>query len=163
MSAAIDTEALGWAAGSVGELDHRRLKAPSVNLRGVHTGPCGDVVYTVDLRWRLPNAGAGMSSAELHSLEHFLLEGFQRLLPAHFIGVGVMGCRTGFYLTLLNEGRRARIEQALESILHGVLAAGAVPYARVDQCGDWRQHDLAAAQAVAREVLARRAAWREIA
>ena len=43
------------------------------------------------------------------------------------------------------------------------LAAGAVPYARVDQCGDWRQHDLAAAQAVAREVLARRAAWREIA
>ena len=134
-----------------------------MKLRGAHAGPCGDVVYTVDLRWRLPNAGAGMSSAELHSLEHFLLEGFQRLLPAHFIGVGVMGCRTGFYLTLLNEGRRARIEQALESILHGVLAAGAVPYARVDQCGDWRQHDLAAAQAVAREVLARRAAWREIA
>ncbi len=163
MSAVVELETLGWAAGSVGELDHRRLKAPSVKLRGVHAGPCGDVVYTVDLRWRLPNAEACLSTVEAHSLEHFLLEGFSRLLPAHFIGVGVMGCQTGFYLTLLNEGRREVIEQTLETVLYGVLGATAVPYARIEQCGHWRHHDLAAAQAVAREVLAQRAAWREIA
>lgn len=163
MNAVIDTAALGWAADSVGELDHRRLKAPSVKLRGVHAGPGGDVVYSIDLRWRRPNADAGLSTTELHSLEHFLLEGFGRLLPESFIGVGVMGCQTGFYLTLLNEGRRERIEQALETILRGVLTASAVPYARVDQCGHWRNHDLAAARAVAREVLAQHAAWREIA
>ena len=159
----IDVEALGWAADTVGELDHRRLKAPSVKLRGAHAGAHGDVVYTVDLRWRPPNAGVGMDSAVLHSLEHFLLEGFGRLLPAHFIGVGVMGCQTGFYLTLLNEGRRAVIEQALESVLRGVLTASAVPYACVEQCGHWRHHDLAAAQGVARGVLARRAAWGDVA
>jgi len=163
VNAVIDLENLGWAVGTVGELDHRRLRAPSVKLRGAHVGQHGDVVYTIDLRWRLPNADACLSTVELHSLEHFLLEGFGRLLPAHFIGVGVMGCQTGFYLTLLNEGRRAVIEQALEAVLYGVLGATAVPYARIEQCGHWRHHDLAAAQAVAREVLARRAAWGEVA
>lgn len=84
------------------------------------------------------------------------------MLPAHFIGIGVMGCQTGFYLTLLGEGRRAVIENALESILGGVLAADSVPYAHIDQCGHWRQHDLRAAQTVAREVLARHATWHEV-
>jgi S-ribosylhomocysteine lyase len=139
------------------------LKAPSVKLRGAHVGAAGDIVYTVDLRLRRPNADACLSSTELHSIEHFLLEGYGRLLPRHFVGVGVMGCQTGFYLTLLGEGRRAVIEGALAAILEGVLVAEAVPYARVDQCGHWRHHDLARAQAVAREVLAQRAAWREVA
>jgi S-ribosylhomocysteine lyase len=159
----IDFEALGWRNDTVGELDHRVLKAPSVQLRGAHVGPAGDIVYTVDLRLRRPNADACLSSTELHSIEHFLLEGYGRLLPRHFVGVGVMGCQTGFYLTLLGEGRRAVIEDALAAILEGVLVAEAVPYARVDQCGHWRHHDLARAQAVAREVLAQRAAWRDVA
>lgn len=159
----IDFEALGWRSDTVGELDHRVLKAPSVKLRGAHVGAAGDIVYTVDLRLRRPNADACLSDTELHSIEHFLLEGYGRLLPQHFVGVGVMGCQTGFYLTLLGEGRRAVIEDALAAILEGMLVAEAVPYARVDQCGHWRHHDLARAQAVAREVLAQRAAWRDVA
>lgn len=159
----IDHEALGWSAGTVGELDHRLLKAPSVKLRGAHPCSGGDVVYCIDLRLRRPNADACLSSAESHSIEHFLLEGFQRLMPQQFIGVGVMGCQTGFYLTLRNEGRRTVIEEALETILRGVLDADAVPYARIDQCGNWQNHSLVRAQAIAREVLAQRAAWREIA
>ncbi|HET8898330.1 MAG TPA: S-ribosylhomocysteine lyase [Rhodanobacteraceae bacterium] len=159
----IDLEALGWPAETVGELDHRRLKAPSIKLRGAHRGAAGDVVYAIDLRWRRPNAGACLSSAEAHSLEHFLLEGLQRRLPAHFIGIGVMGCRTGFYLTLLNEGRRAVIEAMVAAILRDTLAASAVPYACIDQCGHWPDHNLAGAQAIARAVLAQRAAWRDVA
>jgi S-ribosylhomocysteine lyase len=159
----IDFEALGWRGDTVGELDHRRLKAPSVKLRGAHAGDAGDIVYSVDLRLRRPNANACLSSTELHSIEHFLLEGYGRLLPRHFVGVGVMGCQTGFYLTLLGEGRRAVIEDALATILEGMLVADTVPYARVDQCGHWRHHDLARAQAVAREVLAQRAAWGDVA
>lgn len=156
-------EQLGWDITSVGEMDHRVLKAPSIKLRGVHPGPGGDMVYCIDFRMRRPNADQYLSSAESHSLEHFLLEGLQRLFPGHFIGVGVMGCQTGFYITLLNEGRRELIEKAVESILRGVLTANAVPYARVDQCGDWQNHDLARAQAVATEMLGCRAAWKDIA
>lgn len=160
---AIDYCALGWAPATVGELDHRLLKAPGVKLRGARAGAGGDTVYCVDLRLRRPNADEYLASTEAHSIEHFLLEGFQRLLPRNFVGVGVMGCQTGFYLTLLNEGRRAAIEDALESILCGVLDASEVPYAGIDQCGRWRNHDLGRAQAVARAVLKRRAAWADVA
>lgn len=162
VSAMIDLGALGWRPGTTTELDHRLLKAPSVKLRGAHAGPAGDTVYCIDLRLRRPNADTFLSDAEAHSIEHFLLEGFQRLLPAHFIGVGVMGCQTGFYLTLLNEGRRQVVEDVLEGILRGMLTADAVPYARVDQCGHWCNHDLAGAQAVAREVLGQRAQWADV-
>lgn len=158
-----DPANLGWQPDQVGELDHRRLLAPSVKLRGAHRGRAGDTVYCIDLRLRRPNAEACLSSTELHSLEHFLLEGLQRLLPEAFLGVGVMGCQTGFYISLLNEGRREVIENCVETILRGVLDAKEVPYARIDQCGHWRNHDLAAAQAVAREVLACRDTWGEVA
>ena len=154
-----DLHALGWDPATVGELDHRLLQAPSIKLRAAHTGAAGDVVYSIDLRLRRPNAGQCLAVAQLHSLEHFLLEGFQRLLPGHFISVGVMGCRTGFYLVLLNEGRRAMVDDVLAAILDGVLRAEAVPYVHVDQCGHYRDHDLAGARAIAGEVLARRAQW----
>lgn len=158
----INYETLGWTRDTVGELDHRTLKAPSVKLRGAHSGPAGDTVYCIDLRLRRPNADAYLNDTELHSVEHFLLQGFQGLLPQHFIGIGVMGCQTGFYLTLQNEGRREVIEDALETILRGVMTADAVPYARIDQCGRWQNHDLERAQAIAREVLNRRTAWQDI-
>ncbi|TAN14015.1 MAG: S-ribosylhomocysteine lyase [Burkholderiaceae bacterium] len=160
---ASDLEGLGWNPAMVGELDHRVLKAPSIKLRGARTGAAGDIVYCVDLRLRRPNADEYLTISEAHSLEHFLLEGFRRLLPQSFVGLGVMGCQTGFYLTLLGEGRRQVIEDALDAVLHGVLAASAVPYANATQCGHWRNHDLAGAQAVAREVLAQRTQWRNVA
>lgn len=155
----IDVAALGWPAQLAGELDHRRLKAPSVKLRSARRLAGGDAIYCVDLRVRLPNAEACLSTVELHSLEHFLLEGLQRELPKDFVSIGVMGCQTGFYLVFANEGRAAVICAALARILEAMRHATAVPYARIDQCGHYRNHGLAAAQAVAREILARRADW----
>lgn len=155
----IEVQRLGWPKEQVGELDHRRLKAPSVKLRSLRMGVRGDVVYCVDLRVRRPNTGAPLSSADLHSTEHFLLEGLQRLLPQHFIAVGVMGCRTGFYLTFLNEGRAEVLCAALARIFEGTQTALQVPYARVDQCGNWRDHSIERARAIATEIMARRADW----
>lgn len=153
---------LGWQPDTVGEIDHRLLKTPSVKLRGVHASTSGERVYTIDLRFRRPNANESMTSAQAHSMEHFLLEGFRRLLPQSFVALGVMGCQTGFYLTLMGEGHRKPIEGALAAILRDMRSATQVPYANVEQCGHWRNHDLAAAQAVARQVLAKRARWRDV-
>lgn len=158
----IDVEELGWDPKTVGELDHRRLKVPSVKLRSARHGPNGDAVYCVDLRIRRPNADAYLSSTQLHSLEHFLLEGLRRELPANFVSVGVMGCQTGFYLVLLNEGRAEKICSTLAGILAGMQSAAAVPYARIEQCGNYRNHSLALAQEVAREVLAKESTWLEV-
>ncbi len=155
----IDIEQLGWRANQVGELDHRLLKAPSVKLRSARQGPGGDTIFCVDLRVRRPNNNDYLLPTALHSVEHFLLEGLQRHLPEHFISVGIMGCRTGFYLAFMNEGRADTICSVLGRTLEEVLVATAVPYARASQCGHFRNHSLESAQAVAREILARRAQW----
>ncbi len=154
----IDVEELGWNPKTVGELDHRLLRAPTLKLRSLKSGN-SDTIYCIDLRIRRPNADQYLSPTELHSVEHFLLEGFQRNLPDNFVSVGIMGCRTGFYLVFSNEGRAARICSELEDILTRMQHATAVPYARIDQCGDYRNHNLALAQDVAREVLKSKATW----
>lgn len=157
----MDVQALGWDPRCVGELDHRLLKAPRVKLRSARAGGHGDVVYCVDLRVCRPNADEYLSSTQLHSLEHVLLEGLQRYLPDNFISVGVMGCQTGFYLVLLNEGRAEIVCNTLANILTDVLDAPAVPYQRIDQCGHYQNHDLQLARDVAGQILQARPHWLE--
>ncbi len=156
-----DVVGLGWDPATVGELDHRRLKAPHVKLRSLKAGPKGDVVYCVDLRINQPNT-VFLSSTEMHSFEHFLLWGFQKYLPANFLSIGLMGCQTGFYLILFNEGRAEKICAVYESILKDVLQAGEVPYANIEQCGNYRNHSLDLAQKLARRVLDARSEWSQV-
>lgn len=157
----IQLEQLGWEAATVGELDHRNLKAPHVKLRAARPGPAGDVVYAVDLRINLPNS-TFLTSTEMHSFEHFLLWGFQKYMPQNFISIGLMGCQTGFYLVLFNEGRADTIMDTYEIILNDILVASEVPYANIEQCGNYKNHSLEMAQALARRVLKSKSNWRQI-
>ncbi len=156
-----DVERLGWDPATVGELDHRRLQAPHVKLRARRQGSSGDVVYCVDLRINKPNTEF-LSSTEMHSFEHFLLWGFQKYLPDNFLSIGLMGCQTGFYLVLLNEGRAERICDVYGKILSDVLVASEVPYANIEQCGNYRNHSLDLAQKLARRVLEAKSSWRRV-
>ena len=157
----VNIEQLGWMSDTVGELDHRLLKAPHVKLRSFTIGPTGDVVYAVDLRINQPNVSF-LSSTEMHSFEHFLLAGFQKYMPQHFISVGLMGCQTGFYLILFNEGGAEKICRVYENILEDVLKANEVPYANIQQCGNYKNHSLELAQALARRLLDAKPNWRQV-
>jgi S-ribosylhomocysteine lyase len=157
----VNVEQLGWEAGTVGELDHRLLKAPHIKLRSANEGAKGDVVYCVDLRINQPNVEF-LSSTEMHSFEHFLLYGFQKYMPENFLSVGLMGCQTGFYLVLYNEGNAEKICDTYESILKDVLSASEVPYANIAQCGNYKNHSVELAQDVARRVLDARSHWRQV-
>ncbi|SOJ56827.1 S-ribosylhomocysteine lyase [Mycobacterium simulans] len=157
----VDLKQLGWDAETVGELDHRLLRAPHVKLRSANEGSKGDVVYCVDLRISQPNVEF-LSSTEMHSLEHFLLYGFLKYMTPNFLSVGLMGCQTGFYLVLYNEGHAETICNAYEAILNDVLVASEVPYANVQQCGNAENHSVQLAQAVAKKVLDARANWRRV-
>lgn len=159
----VNVEQLGWKKEWVGELDHRLLKTPSVKLRSAIETPQGDVVYSVDFRFRLPNNNDYLTDTEMHSIEHFILEGLQRLLPDNFISIGLMGCQTGFYIILLNEGRFEVITNVLAQILEGISQASEVPYCNIEQCGNYKNHSLQAAQQVAKEILAARSQWHEVA
>ncbi len=152
---------LGWDERALGEVDHRQVKAPYVRLSSYTVGEKGDVVYFFDLRITQPNT-TYLSTLELHSMEHFLLAGFRKYLPANFICVAPMGCQTGLYLVLLNEGRADTVLGAYEAILNDILTAGSVPYADIKDCGHWEHHDAAAAQAIARRLLDCKSAWRQV-
>lgn len=158
----INVEQLGWETATVGELDHRLLQAPHVKLRSATPGAKGDVVYCVDLRINRPNANEYLSTTELHSVEHFLLEGFRRYLPGNFLSVGIMGCQTGFYLVLLNEGNTQTICSTYKNILTDMLSATKVPYASIQECGNYQNHNLELAQNVARRVLAAQSNWLKV-
>ena len=157
----INLEQLGWEVRTIGELDHQLLKAPHVKLRALTTGENGDGVFSVDLRINRPNSEY-LSTTELHSFEHFLLFGFKKYLPQNFISVAPMGCQTGFYLILLNEGDAEKICNIYEKILNDILVATEVPYANIRECGHYENHDLKLAQDVARKLLDKKSEWRKV-
>ena len=157
----LSLEQLGWQAQTIGEIDHRKLKAPHVKLRGLTMGNNGDGVYSVDLRINLPNTNY-LSTTELHSFEHFLLAGFRKYLPQNFICVAPMGCQTGFYLILLNEGNAQIICDVYESILNDILIASEVPYANIRECGHFENHNLDLAKGIARRLLDYKSSWQQV-
>ena len=157
----LNIEELGWDARALGEVDHRQVKAPYVRLSSYTVGTKGDVVYFFDLRITQPNT-TYLSRTELHSLEHLYLAGFRKYLPANFICVAPMGCQTGLYLVLLNEGRAEKVLEAYEHILNDILAETSVPYADIKDCGHFEDHDLAAAQTVAGRLLDCKASWLQV-
>ena len=157
----LNLEQLGWDVQTVGELDHRKLKAPHVKLRALTQGENGDGVYSVDLRINRPNMEY-LSTTEMHSFEHFLLQGFKKYMPENFISVGLMGCQTGFYLILLNEGDAQKICDTYEAILNDILIATEVPYANIRECGHFENHNLELAQDLARKLLQAKPQWRQV-
>ena len=157
----LSLEQLGWEVHTVGELDHRKLKAPHVKLRSLTKGENGDGVYSVDLRINYPNTSY-MSTTELHSFEHFLLAGFKKYMPENFICVAPMGCQTGFYLVLLNEGNAQKICDVYEAILNDILIAKEVPYANIRECGHFENHNLELAKDIAARLLESKSNWRQV-
>ncbi len=157
----MDVMDLGWSPDTAVELDHRLLRAPHVKLRSITAGPMGDFVFCIDLRIFRPNEEY-MSQTELQSMEHFLLAGFQKYLPGNFISVAPMGCQTGFYLVLLDEGHAGLICLVYEKILLDILNAHEVPYANIEQCGNYQNHNLELAQKLARYILEMKESWMQV-
>ncbi len=130
------------------ELDHTQVRAPYVRLAA--TGPG---LSKWDLRLAQPNRAA-VPTAALHTLEH-LLAGYLRDHLENVFDLSPMGCRTGFYLTLIGVPAPEEVLRAFESALADVTAhEGPVPGVSPLACGNYRDHDLKGAKAWAKRVLA---------
>lgn len=154
----IDPFLLGWDAATLGEIDHRQVKPPYVRMTSFKRGIRGDVVYLFDLRITRPNK-TYMTTLEMHSMEHLLLAGFRKYLPATFVNIAPMGCQTGFYLVTINEGKADEICDAYFNCLNDIIKATSVPYANIHDCGQYIHHDLQAAQKIAATVLEGKNDW----
>lgn len=138
-------------------LDHTKVVAPYVRLVGVTEGKNGDQVYKYDLRFCQPNK-EHMEMPALHSLEHLMAEKIRNHL-SNVLDIGPMGCQTGYYLSVLNNESFDEIIVALDKTLNDVLDAKEVPACNEIQCGWAASHSLEGAQAIARDMLAKKDSW----
>ncbi|HEX7000407.1 MAG TPA: S-ribosylhomocysteine lyase [Trueperaceae bacterium] len=138
-------------------LDHTAVKAPYIRLIGVEQGPRGDEISNFDVRFVQPNEGE-IPTAALHTIEHLIAGYFRDALaerdPSQVVDLSPMGCRTGFYLTVLGEPRPEDVLAATEAALEAVAAHdGEIPGCSEVSCGNWRDHSLPGAKAWAQSVL----------
>ncbi|WP_332445258.1 S-ribosylhomocysteine lyase [Wolinella succinogenes] len=142
------------------KVDHTKMPAPAVRLAKTMTTPKGDEIAVFDLRFCRPNHEI-LSEKGIHTLEH-LFAGFMR---EHLNGEGIeiidispMGCRTGFYMSLIGVPKNARVLEAWRRSMEDILTLKSeeeIPELNIYQCGTACMHSLKEAQEIARTVLDR--------
>ncbi len=141
-------------------VDHTIMPAPAVRRAKDMTTPCGDAITVFDLRFCKPNEEM-MGEKAIHTLEH-LFAGFMRehLNSEHteIIDISPMGCRTGFYMSVMGTPDEEEVVRAWEASMKDVLEVHAqedIPELNIYQCGSYKMHSLDEAKAVAQTVLRR--------
>lgn len=121
----------------------------------------GDVV-TYDIRMKKPNGGDYLSNGALHTFEHlFATYARNSRFSGSVIYVGPMGCRTGFYFLLRDSvSQEDAIALVQESFAFLQDFEGEIPGSKRWECGNYREHDLPGAKAVAADMLQVLAGWR---
>ena len=72
------------------------------------------------------------------------------------IDASPMGCRTGFYLITMGETAESDVRDAFRYVLSSIADYDAqVPGVSDLECGNYRDHSLEAARALAKEILAK--------
>lgn len=121
----------------------------------------GDVV-TYDIRMKKPNGGDYLGTAEAHTIEHlFATYARNTKEGSDVIYVGPMGCRTGFYfLTRDTVSSERAIEIVKETMDFIVGFEGDIPGNSSKECGNYLEHDLDGAKAVAGDMSAVLKCWK---
>lgn len=139
-------------------VDHTIMPAPAVRVAKTMTTPKGDTITVFDLRFCKPNEEI-MGERGIHTLEH-LFAGFIR---QHLNGNGVeiidvspMGCRTGFYMSLIGTPDEQHVGEAWKKAMQDVLNVKSeqdIPELNVYQCGTCELHSLEEAKQIAQNIL----------
>lgn len=139
-------------------VDHTIMNAPAVRVAKTMQSPSGDTITVFDLRFNKPNE-AMMTEKGIHTLEH-LFAGFMRdhlnSDDVEIIDISPMGCRTGFYMSLLGAPNEERVGKAWLAAMHDVLAVKRmedIPELNEYQCGTFIMHSLEEAKQIAQEII----------
>jgi S-ribosylhomocysteine lyase len=139
-------------------VDHTKMTAPAVRVGKRMGTPKGDEITIFDLRFCQPNVEK-MSGEGIHTMEH-LFAGFMREhlsdQPIEVIDISPMGCRTGFYMSVIGSLSEEIIAGAWEKSMSSVLAVESednIPELNLYQCGTYEMHSLSDAKTTAEKVL----------
>ncbi len=139
-------------------VDHTRMAAPAVRVAKTMKTPHGDTITVFDLRFCRPNIEV-MTERGTHTLEH-LFAGFMR---NHLNGNGVeiidispMGCRTGFYMSLIGVPDEKLVASSWKAAMADILKVkdqNQIPELNIYQCGTCNMHSLKEAQEIAQHIV----------
>lgn len=141
-------------------VDHTRMHAPAVRVAKTMHTPKGDAITVYDLRFCVPNQEI-LSEKGIHTLEH-LFAGFMRehlnSTDVEIIDISPMGCRTGFYMSLIGAPEETRVAAAWQAAMQDVLQVKdqkQIPELNEYQCGTYQMHSLDEAQQIAQNIIQR--------
>ena len=126
-------------------VDHNKID------KGMYISRIDGDVITYDVRMKKPNGGDYLPYAAAHTIEH-LFATFARntAFSDSIIYVGPMGCRTGFYfLTRDSVSYAEAISIVLDSMKFIKDFEGEIPGTTAEECGNYKEHDLAGAKEIA--------------
>lgn len=141
------------------KVDHTKMNAPAVRVAKTMTTPKGNTITVFDLRFVRPNIEI-LSPRGIHTMEH-LFAGFMRdhlnSDTVEIIDISPMGCRTGFYMSLIGSPSAEEVAKAWEASMRDALEKvpdeSKIPELNEFQCGSYKEHSLADAHEIARNVL----------
>ncbi|MGF1693820.1 S-ribosylhomocysteine lyase [Photobacterium kagoshimensis] len=139
-------------------VDHTRMHAPAVRVAKTMTTPKGDTITVFDLRFCRPNADI-LTERGIHTLEH-LFAGFMRdhlnSDSVEIIDISPMGCRTGFYMSLIGTPTEAEVGTSWTAAMADVLTVESqekIPELNEYQCGTYSMHSLDEAKQIATNII----------
>ena len=139
-------------------VDHTIMTAPAVRVAKTMSTPSGDTITVFDLRFCKPNKEM-MDAKGIHTLEH-LFAGFIRehlnSKKVEIIDCSPMGCRTGFYMSVLGNPSEKKVAKAWNKSMKDVLKVKSesdIPELNIYQCGTYKMHSLKNAKKISKNVL----------
>lgn len=139
-------------------VDHTKMNAPAVRVAKTMKSPSGDIITVFDLRFYRPNEDK-MDGKGIHTLEH-LFAGFIRnhlnSKDVEIIDCSPMGCRTGFYMSVLGKPSEIKVAKAMKKAFKDILKVQSekdIPELNEYQCGTYKMHSLKNAKKIAKDML----------
>ncbi len=140
------------------KIDHTKLKAPCTRIAKKMKTPKGDEILVFDLRFCTPNQEI-MDEKGIHTLEH-LFAGFMREFlnskTCEIIDISPMGCRTGFYMSVIGHPNLQDVATAWKNSMEKILQIkdqNEIPELNIYQCGSYKMHSLELAKKIAQKIL----------
>ena len=119
--------------------------------RGIYLSRIDGDVITYDLRFVKPNCPPYMENAAMHTFEHlFATISRNSQYGDNVVYFGPMGCRTGFYLLTRGITHNRAIDLIISTTEAIAQWSTDIPGAASSaECGNWLEHDLEGAKALA--------------
>jgi len=134
-------------------VDHVKMPAPALRVAKQIKTPKGDIITVYDIRFAKPNKEI-IDEKAMHTLEH-LFAGFMRdNLPEYeIIDISPMGCRTGFYMSVIGTPKDEEVIKAWRNSMQNIVETNTIPEANIYQCGSCYMHSLEGAKKIAKHIL----------